>query len=61
MYARGETAWVNALRAGGVRAADGRELLVQQGAAAFARFFAKDGSSPPIEIMRAAVARALMA
>lgn len=57
VYARGETRWVRALRAAGVRAGDGREMLVQQGAAAFSRFF--PGALAPIEVMRAAVARAL--
>jgi len=59
VYAAGETAWVRALRAAGVRAADGRELLVQQGAAAFERFF--PGEDAPVEVMRAAVSRALRA
>ena len=57
VYAPGETRWVRALRAAGVRAGDGREMLVQQGAAAFGRFF--PGAIAPIEVMRAAVARAL--
>jgi len=57
VYARGETRWVRALRAAGVRAEDGREMLVQQGAAAFTRFF--PGAQAPVEVMRAAVARAL--
>jgi shikimate dehydrogenase len=59
VYAPGETRWVRALRSAGVRAGDGREMLVQQGAAAFTRFF--PGALPPIEVMRAAVARALRA
>jgi shikimate dehydrogenase len=59
VYARGETPWVRALRAAGLAAADGRELLVQQGAAAFGRFF--PDQAPPVEVMRAAVARALRA
>ncbi|HUL04600.1 MAG TPA: shikimate dehydrogenase [Gemmatimonadales bacterium] len=57
VYAPRETRWVRALRGAGVRAGDGREMLVQQGAAAFARFF--PGALPPLEVMRAAVARAL--
>jgi len=57
VYARGETRWVRALRAAGVAAQDGREMLVQQGAAAFRRFF--PGEPPPVEVMRAAVERAL--
>jgi shikimate dehydrogenase len=57
VYAPGETRWVRALRAAGVRAQDGRELLVQQGAAAFARFFPQHPA--PVEVMRAAVSAAL--
>jgi len=40
-----------------VAAADGREMLIQQGVAAFGRFF--PGRAAPVEVMRAAVARAL--
>ena len=57
VYAPGETSWVRALRDVGLAASDGRELLVEQGAAAFGRFF--PGATPPVEVMRAAVARAL--
>ncbi len=57
VYRPGETAWVRACRAGGLRAADGRGLLVAQGAHAFERFF--PGVRAPRELMRAAVARAL--
>lgn len=57
VYAPGETRWVRALRAAGVIAQDGREMLVQQGAAAFSRFF--PGADAPMEVMRAAVAHAL--
>lgn len=57
VYAAGETRWVRALRARGVTARDGREMLVQQGAAAFARFF--PGTAAPVDVMRAAVERAL--
>jgi shikimate dehydrogenase len=57
VYAPGETRWVHALRERGVTAADGREMLVQQGAAAFERFF--PGTHAPVEVMRAAVQRAL--
>ena len=57
VYAAGGTPWVRALTEAGLRAADGREVLVQQGAAAFARFF--PDQRPPLEVMRAAVARAL--
>jgi len=48
---------VRALRAGGIPAHDGREMLVQQGVAAFARFF--PGHPAPVEVMRAAVHHAL--
>ena len=57
VYAPGETRWVHALRERGIDAADGREMLVQQGAAAFERFF--PGTDAPREVMRAAVQRAL--
>jgi shikimate dehydrogenase len=57
VYAPGETRWVHALRERGIEAADGREMLVQQGAAAFARFF--PDAAAPVEVMRAAVRRAL--
>ena len=57
VYAPGETRWVHALRERGIDAADGREMLVQQGAAAFERFF--PGTAAPREVMRAAVQRAL--
>lgn len=56
VYARGETALVRAAREVGVRAADGRGVLVAQGAASFARFFGVDA---PVEVMRAAVEDAL--
>ncbi len=57
VYAPGETAWVRACRARGLRAADGRDVLVAQGAHAFERFF--PNTRAPREVMRAAVARAL--
>lgn len=57
VYRPGETAWVRACRALGLAAADGRELLVSQGAHAFERFF--PGQRAPRELMRAAVNRAL--
>ncbi len=57
VYARGGTHWVRTLAAKGVTARDGREVLVAQGAAAFARFF--PGMTAPVEVMRAAVERAL--
>ncbi len=57
VYAPGRTRWIRTLRAAGVPAEDGREVLVRQGAAAFPRFF--PGQAAPVEVMRAAVARAL--
>ncbi len=53
VYAAGETPWVRAMRAAGVAAADGREVLVEQGAAGFERWF--PGKGAPREVMRAAV------
>jgi len=57
VYGPGETAWVRDCRARGLVAADGRELLLAQGAHAFERFF--PGQRAPREQMRAAVHRAL--
>ena len=59
VYARGGTRWVRAVRerGKGVTVCDGREVLVRQGAAAFSRFF--PGIAAPVEVMRAAVERAL--
>ena len=59
VYARGGTRWVRTLRerTKGIVACDGREVLVRQGAAAFTRFF--PGTAAPVEVMRAAVERAL--
>ncbi|HEV8612257.1 MAG TPA: hypothetical protein VGQ73_02030 [Gemmatimonadales bacterium] len=57
VYRRGETAWVHAMRAAGVRAADGREVLLEQGAAAFELWF--PDRVAPREVMRAAVRSAL--
>ncbi len=57
VYGRGETAWVRALREKGRRAADGRTVLVEQGAASFERWF--PGLGAPREVMRAAVRAAL--
>ena len=39
VYAAGETAWIRAMRSRVRRAADGRAMLVAQGAAAFERWF----------------------
>jgi shikimate dehydrogenase len=57
VYQRGETPWVRHCRAKGIRAADGREMLVAQGAVSLERWFPKVRA--PREVMRAAVARAL--
>jgi shikimate dehydrogenase len=54
-YRAGETAWVRAARAAGHRAADGREMLIAQGAHAFERWF---GFPPDVAAMRAALAEA---
>jgi len=56
VYARGGTQLAREARAAGAAAADGRGVLVAQGAAAF-RLFLK--AEPPVEIMRAAVEDAL--
>lgn len=58
VYRPGETRWVRESRALGMRAADGFEMLLQQGAAAFARWF---GRRPDLEVMRAALAGAARA
>jgi shikimate dehydrogenase len=55
VYAPGGTAWVRELRAAGVPAADGTEMLLHQGAAAFRRWF---GVEAPLEVMRRALAEA---
>jgi shikimate dehydrogenase len=57
VYAAGETAWVRSMRPRVRRAADGRTMLVAQGAAAFHCWFPKRHA--PVEIMRAAVNAAL--
>jgi shikimate dehydrogenase len=57
VYARGETPWIRAMRSRVRRAADGRAMLVAQGAAAFARWFPEKAA--PVEVMRAAVNAAL--
>ncbi|HYC33783.1 MAG TPA: hypothetical protein VEB59_15950 [Gemmatimonadales bacterium] len=53
VYTTDETRWVRAMRAGGLRAADGRAMLVAQGARALECWF--PGVDAPVEIMRAAV------
>ncbi|HWA15167.1 MAG TPA: shikimate dehydrogenase [Gemmatimonadales bacterium] len=57
VYGKGETAWVREMRQDGLNAADGRVMLVAQGAAAFRRWFPEE--DPPLEVMRAAVNDAL--
>jgi shikimate dehydrogenase len=57
VYAVAETAWVRLMRHSGLRAGDGRGMLVAQGAAAFRRWFPEE--DPPTEIMRAVVDAAL--
>lgn len=52
VYAAEGTRWANAMRARGLPAADGKEMLVQQGAAAFRRWWRMD---PPLDVMRAAL------
>jgi shikimate dehydrogenase len=52
-YAAGETAWVQAARAAGHRAADGEGMLVEQGAIAFERWF---GFEPDRNVMWKAMA-----
>jgi shikimate dehydrogenase len=57
VYLPGETPWVHALRRGGISVRDGRGVLIRQGALAWERFFPDQPA--PVEIMRAAVDRAL--
>jgi shikimate dehydrogenase len=57
VYARGETSWIRAMRSRVRRAADGRAMLVAQGAAAFERWYPTKHA--PVEVMRAAVNAAL--
>lgn len=58
VYRVGETRWVRAARAAGHEAADGREMLLHQGAAAFERWF---GIPPDLEAMRHALHEAASA
>jgi shikimate dehydrogenase len=53
VYGRGETTWIRQMRHEGLRASDGRAMLVSQGVAAFRRWFPDE--DPPTEVMRAAV------
>jgi shikimate dehydrogenase len=56
VYVRRRTRFVQAARAAGMAAEDGRGVLIAQGAASFRRFF---DVAPPLEVMRAAVEGAL--
>lgn len=49
LYGPDETAFVRSARESGIRAADGSEMLLQQGAVAYERWW---GSEAPIEAMR---------
>jgi shikimate dehydrogenase len=55
VYRPGGTAWIRHAQARGLRAADGLEMLLTQGAAAFECWF---GEPAPVETMRAALAAA---
>jgi shikimate dehydrogenase len=57
VYGPGETRWVRELRVRSITARDGRGVLVRQGALAWERFF--PDRPAPVEVMRAAVERAL--
>ena len=54
VYSPSLTPWVRSLRQHEIPAADGLEMLLHQGAAAFVRWF---GVEPSVEAMRAAVGR----
>jgi len=53
VYSRAGTRWIAELAERGIRGMDGKEMLVQQGARAFRRWW---GMEPPLEVMRAALA-----
>lgn len=57
VYARGETRWIRNCRKRGMKASDGRTMLVAQGVHAFRRFFPDEAA--PTEVMAAAVSREL--
>jgi shikimate dehydrogenase len=57
VYAGGETSWIRAMRSTVRRAADGRAMLIAQGAAAFECWY--PNKHAPVEVMRAAVNAAL--
>lgn len=52
VYQGGGTSWVRQARRQGIAAADGLEMLIQQGAASFRRWFDRD---PDLGVMRAAL------
>jgi shikimate dehydrogenase len=56
VYGTRKTPFVRAAEDRGIRAADGMEMLVQQGAASFERWW---GQPAPTEVMRAAIRRSL--
>ena len=55
VYRPGETRWVREAREAGHVAADGREMLLRQGAAAFERWFSRP---PDLDVMRSALREA---
>jgi len=57
VYAPGETSWIRTMKSRVRKSADGRAMLVAQGAAAFERWF--PAKRAPVEVMRAAVNVAL--
>ncbi len=57
VYRPGETGWIRRMRERDLPATDGREMLLGQGVAAFARWFPE--AEAPMEVMRAAVEQAL--
>jgi shikimate dehydrogenase len=52
VYTRTGTRWANEMRARGLPAADGKEMLIHQGAAAFRRWW---GTDPSLDVIRAAL------
>ena len=56
VYGKHQTAFVNAAERLGIRATDGMEMLVQQGAASFESWWSKPA---PIEVMRDTIRRSL--
>jgi len=56
VYGRHKTSFVQAAEDGGIRATDGMEMLVQQGAVSFERWW---GQEAPTDVMRAAIRRSL--